>query len=244
MKNRAPRKLKMIENSHAMSESIVKNENVIRIDEENWSVKSACKNYRYHISLVRGGPPCCNLSCEVCTVCVHMYRCTCIDNVMRFNLCKHIHACCQFSKAATATAALDMAPDDGFNTVKNFPSPDKSILNTISITRDTVLKCDLIKANVKDKELPEINAKKVSSFLDKALHEIATNQQPSSSKSLPNLRRKQIEPQQFFSTRKKKQIEKQHSLSSQSRELLRKELSVLDGSHELTNVHHQFDHSY
>lgn len=34
----------------------------------------------------------CALKCNVCCICIHLFRCNCKDNVIGFNLCKHIHA--------------------------------------------------------------------------------------------------------------------------------------------------------
>lgn len=34
---------------------------------------------------------CCNLKCEKCNICFHMYTCTCNDYVISSSICKHIH---------------------------------------------------------------------------------------------------------------------------------------------------------
>lgn len=34
----------------------------------------------------------CELKCRLCAVCIHSYTCSCIDSIVRGNLCKHIHA--------------------------------------------------------------------------------------------------------------------------------------------------------
>lgn len=38
--------------------------------------------------------PCCALNCEYCNICTHSYDCTCIDFLIRTNICKHIHYVC------------------------------------------------------------------------------------------------------------------------------------------------------
>lgn len=35
----------------------------------------------------------CALRCPLCKVCVHQAICECVDNIIRLNICKHIHAC-------------------------------------------------------------------------------------------------------------------------------------------------------
>ncbi|KAK5647824.1 hypothetical protein RI129_002716 [Pyrocoelia pectoralis] len=34
---------------------------------------------------------CCNLVCQFCQICIHMYNCTCPDFLIRAVICKHIH---------------------------------------------------------------------------------------------------------------------------------------------------------
>ncbi|GAB6028634.1 hypothetical protein CHUAL_014141 [Chamberlinius hualienensis] len=38
-------------------------------------------------------PPClyCRLSCGVCDICIHKFMCTCLDNLVSFNMCVHLH---------------------------------------------------------------------------------------------------------------------------------------------------------
>nr|XP_042897932.1 uncharacterized protein LOC107450172 [Parasteatoda tepidariorum] len=33
----------------------------------------------------------CQLRCDACNICVHQFKCSCVDNCIRFNMCKHIH---------------------------------------------------------------------------------------------------------------------------------------------------------
>jgi len=66
----------------------------------------------------------CLLRCNVCKICLHTYTCTCTNNVIYFNICKHIHAC---AKQQTVTDSetvqnqnqsfplpCDLAVDNGF----------------------------------------------------------------------------------------------------------------------------------
>ncbi|XP_054716359.1 LOW QUALITY PROTEIN: uncharacterized protein LOC129225862 [Uloborus diversus] len=38
----------------------------------------------------------CAMTCRLCKICAHSYSCTCMDNVIHLNICKHIHAVHQF----------------------------------------------------------------------------------------------------------------------------------------------------
>nr|XP_015839957.1 PREDICTED: uncharacterized protein LOC107398909 isoform X2 [Tribolium castaneum] len=40
----------------------------------------------------------CKLVCSSCEVCIHAYSCTCLDNSIRWNMCKHIHLVCRYKK--------------------------------------------------------------------------------------------------------------------------------------------------
>jgi hypothetical protein len=37
----------------------------------------------------------CYLKCVTCSHCIHSFNCTCIDNAVKWNMCKHIHLLCQ-----------------------------------------------------------------------------------------------------------------------------------------------------
>lgn len=37
---------------------------------------------------------CCQLRCMFCNICIHMYECSCLDYVIKFTICQHIHFVC------------------------------------------------------------------------------------------------------------------------------------------------------
>lgn len=39
----------------------------------------------------------CQLICSECDICIHRYRCSCLDSAIKFNMCKHIHLVAQNS---------------------------------------------------------------------------------------------------------------------------------------------------
>lgn len=41
----------------------------------------------------------CKLICSLCEACLHSYSCSCLDNSIRWNMCKHIHLICQYRKS-------------------------------------------------------------------------------------------------------------------------------------------------
>ncbi|GFS42795.1 uncharacterized protein NPIL_506261 [Nephila pilipes] len=65
-----------------------------RKNEEEWSVASTKSNEIY---IVKKNVACsegCTLMCKECKQCLHKFTCTCIDNAIQWNMCKHIHYIC------------------------------------------------------------------------------------------------------------------------------------------------------
>lgn len=40
----------------------------------------------------------CDLRCVECEACIHSFLCSCPDNLIKWNMCKHIHILCQYLK--------------------------------------------------------------------------------------------------------------------------------------------------
>ena len=104
-KHKRSEKIQKIINSHSRAQSI--SENSIKLKSENqWYVTSTRDTeHTYIVEKVENN--CtnhCELKCQKCMFCVHSFKCSCSDNVINYNMCKHIHACCQhyFSTSATA----------------------------------------------------------------------------------------------------------------------------------------------
>ena len=77
-----------INKRHKRAESLSNDQIVLTSTSENvWLVNSQDKNYS--ISKKKGCS--CPLKCSHCGVCVHMYLCSCLDNLLHSIPCKHIH---------------------------------------------------------------------------------------------------------------------------------------------------------
>lgn len=59
-----------------------------------WLVKSSTSIHLYKIHLIIEScdQPLCRQKCIPCGICIYMFHCTCADNIIYFNICKHIHA--------------------------------------------------------------------------------------------------------------------------------------------------------
>lgn len=63
----------------------------------------------------------CGLQCNECQICIHSYKCACMNNMIYLNICKHIHACARTDFKILTQSSNNMVPlshalvvDDGF----------------------------------------------------------------------------------------------------------------------------------
>jgi len=85
-------KLLKIISSHNKSVNISSNM-ITEIEPNTWIVTSEIElNIKYVIEKCNVICDNCILRCHSCNICVHTFKCSCIDNVLYFNTCKHIHA--------------------------------------------------------------------------------------------------------------------------------------------------------
>ncbi|XP_005091692.1 uncharacterized protein LOC101864592 [Aplysia californica] len=62
-------------------------------DQEGWTLPSSTQPGRSHFVQRTDCEECsCELVCEICHICIHMYTCTCSDFLLKCVICKHIHA--------------------------------------------------------------------------------------------------------------------------------------------------------
>lgn len=71
-------------------------ENITYKEDNQWEVLSSTDlNLCYVVQKVSDNcPSLCKLKCDLFQICVYFYKCSCPDNVINFNICKHIHAYC------------------------------------------------------------------------------------------------------------------------------------------------------
>lgn len=68
-------------------------DNITALSEKTWLIRTETDDENYYVMLEN--PTCpehCSLKCSECDICVHMYICSCIHNLINANLCQHIHA--------------------------------------------------------------------------------------------------------------------------------------------------------
>lgn len=87
----------------------------------SWNVKSQNKiNVEYTISKSHETcPENCQFICKYCKICVHIYSCTCLDNFIKGNMCKHIHHIINFDQAKFTTESSSAIEQNNEENVTN-----------------------------------------------------------------------------------------------------------------------------
>jgi len=212
-----------------------------------WLVNSTTNN-NVHYKVEKTNFSCseCVLSCVECQICVHTYKCSCMNNVIYFNICKHIHACAKQKNnillpckpAVTSTLTYELAVDNGFLQPKETqPKIDENTDNTREITN----KLESILGMVNRTKLNDIDQKYIIKQCDKIISKLAKN---TDLKNTSNVGRKRnIEPQARFFTTKRKRIEPPTLSSTESKHIRESLRNSFDETLFISTIP-MFDHSY
>ncbi len=131
--------------------------NIVMI-EDGWLVKSfPLQNEEVHdyylvrkyreVCPVENDTGCCNLVCDTCNACAHLYKCTCMQNTSKSSMCKHIHAAVFSFQAAYLQEECDLSlsisePDINEDTIKKCPetsvTPDEDQKRKIELKEDVM----------------------------------------------------------------------------------------------------------
>ena len=120
--------MRFIKESHEASKRMSFN-NVEVINEKNFKVKSEDGVKLYDVSKVneRCAVSSCKMVCPDCELCSHEYTCTCVDFLLRTNICKHIHLVAQ----CVSKKKHSLSPET------NFPDYDhENISNKITLNSE------------------------------------------------------------------------------------------------------------
>ena len=84
-------RLAQIQNRHDSSRKLSV-QLVSQVDSYLWKVKSETTTNEYTIQEVtKTCPEKCQLKCNECDICVHLFSCTCPDSLLQHTICKHVH---------------------------------------------------------------------------------------------------------------------------------------------------------
>ena len=183
--------------------------------ENKWIVASQTNRQLYTIEKLIESCEC-QVKCQICQICPHMYSCTCLDATIHATICKHIHLL-QMTPALCDEQLHEMQPPSPvdyayFENIGIFKNKGDSNITTVSKQRfvndlrqlqNIVMSCENNNAIIAGRKL-----------LSSVFHLIkATNSQSTEVK--PELTRKRIyastkqmdKQLKFFSTKKKRKSE-------------------------------------
>lgn len=241
-KNIPSEKVKRINKSHQEGLSIP---NSYMCDKTNlcWNVKSSVdEEHTYEVVKVAETPDvhCCNFRCEQCKICIHTYTCTCPDNVVRYNICKHIHAVAMghvsedYVENASDGHALKkmeiLANIQSLPEMETFQSNKSTFINKLHTLMETYNSSSITKEE--EEELHK--------HADRCLAVFSKRRPKEAAKS----NKRKIQPQSsLFSTKKKR---KQNNLVKNPtwRETKFIKKHLLQETNESINIHTEFDHTY
>lgn len=103
-------KLLKIISSHNKSVNISSN-TITETEPNRWIVTSETElNLEYTIEKCNVICDNCILRFDSCNICVHTFKCSCIDNVLYFNIWKHVHAIAKFNVVMNAKHESNVIP--------------------------------------------------------------------------------------------------------------------------------------
>lgn len=104
-------------------------QSISNVGENMWLIPSeTTKDEFYEVKSNKDNKNCenCKLFCRTCNACIHDYTCSCIDYLIKYNMCKHIHFVC--TKMQQETTSNDEKPL--CNAVVTFVTQSESNLST------------------------------------------------------------------------------------------------------------------
>lgn len=186
----------------------------------------------------------CELKCRVCKICVHMFQCSCPDNVINYNICKHIHCVYKHFFDDTVqdpnivpqiedTEIVLNKVDFQFSTSQNYKFNGKDIIAS---------KLEILQGLNKKVSLEEKDNLMASKYLDKLIDIFnktsKINYQITEQVNVQQCVEKQIR----FVMPKKNRKAQFPTTANMEEEMIRKALMQTNG--EVLNVHTSFDHTY
>ncbi|XP_064468628.1 uncharacterized protein LOC135381638 [Ornithodoros turicata] len=201
-------RVQAIESKHRASASIPKT-NITACDDNNFIVKSQTNpGLEYTVSRLDASCKDCKLFCSVCHACVHSFTCTCYDHMVKFNMCKHIHA------VASTHLKQDLhdvrTGEFSEENAKRLVSQIEHFEETQAAAQDTpytlksITVAEAIIGNLKTGAVSEDVAQAVFKKLTMILKDIAQNEDAAKSTPSTAHNRKAEKQLRFFSTKKKR----------------------------------------
>uniref|UniRef100_A0A6P7GF69 Uncharacterized protein LOC114341632 n=1 Tax=Diabrotica virgifera virgifera TaxID=50390 RepID=A0A6P7GF69_DIAVI len=172
------------------------------------------------------------------------FKCSCLDNVINYNICKHIHACCLYFFNNVLAHAPSVFKSESNNVTNNFISAVPSSSNSNRDLLNSKLEV-LIGLNNRF-NLGEADENIISKYLDKAIDIYNTNGQVNFEVKESVTTTQKLEPQvRMFSAKRKRRSQKdiQQPLAHETKSI---KLALADSEAKVPNIStdFNFEHSY
>lgn len=119
-----------------------------------------------------------------CGICIHSYKCSCVNNLIHFNVCEHIHVCVKFCKQNSQTEIVDtyarptvcmneLLVDNG---LVDIPSHNNSMDSKENLNKEIRNKLEMIVGMNHHTNLKNEDQQNILKYCDKILSIFAKNQ--------------------------------------------------------------------
>lgn len=251
-KSKASNKILRIRRSHTqslqMSDADVCEDRAVG----GWTVKSATSRGHYWVQKVADNCPqkLCLLECRACCACVHTFRCSCPDNTIYLNVCKHIHKVGQQMGhgPVITTPGVERIRQDVVMETQECLSAEIELTLARNCKTSIRNKLESIQRRIGETDvIDDADARLIERKLDAVLLILKKNTcQKKDIAAVVGTRtsRKKIEPQRSNLVRKKKKKRKEAKLLPiPSAAQLRECIKSLHGEDSL-HIHTGYDHTY
>lgn len=177
-------------------------------------------------------------------MCVYTFKCSCSDNLIYFNICKHIHACAKVPSASHEHNENLKMQDTNQILLLESETDNNSIV--ISFKKQIQEKLDLIAGLNQKVNLDKSNFLNVSKKLDSIISHLNNipnykSDSPGISGGNVNIRKNVEKQKRFLSTKTRKRGHHSNPSKAENRVI---QLRLLEENDSIVNVHSDFDHTY
>jgi len=245
-KNIPTEKVQRVRQSHNSSKLIKLEQIQIVENKKVYIIKSLSNPSQQHY-IIKTDETCTQsscLKCKKCDICIHTFHCSCIDNVIKANICKHIHACAREFISLDGNTENTVFQDSNMTEQKTLMDMVATSSHHKAHKNQTIIsQTQMILGLSSTNEYSNENLQKI----EKKLAEVLAIMNEGGQTHLKtveevNVQRK-IDPQlRLYSTKKKSS---KTSIAKPSVNEVNAIISGLkDDNNETINVHNVFDHSY
>jgi hypothetical protein len=113
---------------------------------KRWDVMSENKTEFYSVPCISESCNC-RIKCDACLACICRFSCSCIDNSIRYNVCKHIHLVCRSEDHAVNEFSRDTS-SRVISTDFHDNTTDQLVINTDTRKESDELEMSVIKQSL------------------------------------------------------------------------------------------------